>query len=217
MRETTSNGQERIYLPKDKVTAINKLASIGASIAKRDWERAAIVSMVCARGKPGRPSKNARNSRAFSDKFSIRELADKGVYGLQSQDSIRAYLKAWDKSGLPSPDFGDKVDLPTDDFPSVQELYGRAIDDSPAPAPDAIDEGTDDDATEDEEEGQDEPASPRPSPTPRPQVTMLDQFLKVLDHADPNALVHGQEPGKVELLIKTLESWLESLREAVEE
>lgn len=212
MRTTNSNGNTEVYMPKDVDGAINKLASLGSLGAQRQWEQAAIVSLICESKGRGRPSKTTKVS-SFK-KMSIDELARKGIYGLKSKDSIRACLKAWEMSGQPPVVPGLKIELPSRDYPDITEIYTVNMND-PAPAPDAVDDGTDDDATEDEDEAQDVAPSPRPTPTPRPEVNLVDKLLEVFDHYDPTDVIKGQGKQQVSLLIKTLESWVESLREAV--
>jgi hypothetical protein len=214
MRETSANGHEVVFMPKDVYSSVNKLATISWGVSRRQWETAAIVAMICQRGKPGRPAKNAGTGRANSaDRISIRELASKGIFGLRSQDSIRAYLRAWDISGLPAPEAGQRIELPIDDFPDVPTLYGRDKDAEPLDAPEDADDQED---AEDDSDVEDVPSRGGNSRerSASKESTMLDQFLKVLDRADPAHVIHGQDAEHISLLIKTLESWLDSLREA---
>lgn len=210
MRETNSRGKTEIYMPKDKQAAAHKLAELSALAASREWERAALVAlMVTNKSKGGRPRKNSATSSG--DQFTVTEFIRIGIYGFRSHAAVDAYLRAWAVSGLPQPVFGQKIELPADEFPEYAELYGRTGDDAAE-----LEDGGEADDTEDadnEEEGTDD----SPQPRPHPERTMLDQFLKVLDQMDPTAVVHGQSPQQVELFIKTLESWLDSAREAAAE
>jgi hypothetical protein len=209
MRSTNSNGNTEIYLPKDIDQAINKLASLGSLGAARQWEQAALVSLICESKGRGRPSKKTTNVSSFK-KMSIDELARKGVYGLKSKDAIRAYLRAWEISGQPPVMPGVKIELPSQDFPDISDLY--TVGAAPAPAP--IDEADEDDDTEDEDEVQDEPSPrPQPQPKPTPERDALSGFLNALDKMDPSDVISGQKADRVHLLIKTLDSWLDSLRE----
>jgi hypothetical protein len=216
MRETGANGHECVFMPKDVHSSIGKLATIGVSFAKRQWETAAIVAMICERGKAGRP-KNGLTSQPNNKRLSVRELASKGIYGLQSRAAITAYLRAWDISGLPVPEPGMKVELPVDDFPDVPSLYGKLGGDEEAA------EGSEGSGVEEPEDEDEEPADALRSGRKGPSggggqvLTVLDQFLKVLDRTDPTLIIHGQSNSQVQLLIKTLESWLESLRDAAGE
>jgi hypothetical protein len=211
MRTTNARGNTEIYMPKDKTAAVNKLAELSALAATRDWERAALVSLLVKSAGVGRPKKSVTSNA--NPQMTINEFTRLGVYGFRTHNSVRAYLKAWKAGGMDIPVWGQKTELPSAEFPDFAELYGREVDDD-APAPDAIEDSTDDDGTEDEDEAQDVAPSPRPTPTPRPQATVLDRFLEVLDKTDPTAVVNGQDATQVKLLIKTLESWLESLQEA---
>lgn len=216
MRETNGHGSEVLYAPRDKATAINKLAGLSDIAAKREWERAMLIALAVKRGRPGR---KATNVRPNSDQDTIDEFTRRGIYGFRSKDAVRAYLKAWEMSGQPMPVWGQKVEMPNGEFPSVETLYGRSVgspDDEPAPLPDGSEDSEADDSTEDDSEDAEQPSPPRPGPRPQPERTLLDDFLRVLDKTDPVLVLHGQPADKRALLIKTLESWIESLRDAAE-
>lgn len=217
MRETNSHGREVISMPRDRTQAVNKLAGLSDIAAKRDWERAAYVALLVENRGRGRPRKNATSSDF--QRYTVADFIKIGIYGFRSHAAVDAYLKAWGMSGLPKPEPGSRIEMPATEFPDMPTLYGRTEDDT-APALDPADEDNQDDDTAEGSSAQDEPSPPHPGPSPRPpkpEVTMLDQFLKVLDHADPGAIIHGQPADAVSLLIKTLESWLESLKEAAGE
>jgi hypothetical protein len=149
--------------------------------------------------------------------MSLADFLRIGIYGFRSKEAVTAYLKAWAISGLDTPTFGQKTELPSKEFPDFAELYGRIEPADDAPALEDSDDADDDDDTEDEDEAQDAPSPrPQPSPKPRPEVNAIDGFLAVLDKMDPADVVKGQSAESVTLLIKTMESWLESLREAAE-
>lgn len=207
MRETNSNGQEVISLPHDLVVACNKLGTLGSVGAKRQWETAALVAMICESKGRGRPRKTTTES-SFK-RLSIADLARKGIYGLQSQDSIRAYLKAWELTGQEAPAPGQKVTLPDDDFPDYADLYGR----SPENVAEPLESGDAGEYTPEAAEAAEDGSPPRAARQREAARSMLDEFLRLLDKMDPSAVIHGQSPDRKELLIKTLESWLESLRE----
>lgn len=213
MRTTNARGNTEVYMPKDKTSAVNKLAELSALAATRDWERAALVALLVKSAGVGRPKKSVTSNA--NPQMTINEFTRLGVYGFRTHNSVRAYLKAWKAGGMDIPIWGQKTELPSAEFPDFAELYGREQTDD-APAPDAIEDADDDDGTEDEDEAQDEPTSPRPAPRPRPEVNTLDKLLEVFDHYDPTDVVKGQGKGQITLLIKTLESWVESLREAAE-
>jgi hypothetical protein len=218
MRETNARGNTVVYMPKDKTAAVNKLAELSALAASREWERAALVALLVrpTGGKRGRPSK-METSRHSAEQCSLADFLRIGIYGFRSKEAVSAYLKAWQIGGLDTPTFGQKAEMPSIEFPDYADLYGRPAD-SPAPAPEPIEEADADDDTEDEDEAQDAPPTPRPAPSPRPhpEVTVLDKFLDALDRTDPAAVVAGHNKDQVTLLIKTLDSWLDSLREAAE-
>lgn len=220
MRETNANGKTVMYMPKDRQAAAHELGKLSALAASREWERAALVALLVKPGK-GRPRKLA-TSRQFPEdqkQYTITEFTRLGIYGFRSVDSVRAYLKAWSLSGFAEPQWGVKTELPAIEFPEPSDLYGRVP--SPEPAPE-LDSPDGPDRHEDEAEDE-EPYADSPSPTPiheRPsprQADPISGFLKVLDRLDPTAVVAGQPPEQVRLLIGTMESWLESLREAAAE
>lgn len=215
MRETNSNGREVIFMPRDATGTINKLAALGAVAAKRDWERAALVAMHVKPAGRGRP-KTGISSGYQQD--NLAEFTRRGIYGLTSEHAVRAWLKAWQSSGLPTPEPGIRLELPARDFPDLGQFYpAKPTGDEPSPdtASEDTDESDEDDYAGEASEGQNG-GSPTPQPRPRPDParSMLDDFLRILDRMDPNAVIHGQPADRRELLIKTLESWLESLRES---
>lgn len=215
MRETGANGHETVFMPRDRTSAVNKLAGLSSLAAKREWERAAMIALLV---KPGRPGRKRLNVQPKGDEpYSIAEFARLGIYGFRSPEAISAYLKAWRISGLAAPEWGGRVELPTAEFPDVATIYNRpAADDSAEPIEPADDSDAEDyaDDTEDVEDVPSHSGNGKPSGKAPRETTMLDQFLKVLDHADPANVVHGQSRDNINLLIKTLESWLDSLRDA---
>lgn len=236
MKSTNSRGYIEVYMPRDKEAALNKLADLSAVAASREWERAALVALMVRQGKAGRPRKNVTNVRDISGKQeSISEFTRHGVYGFRSQDAVRAYLKAWELGGMPMPEYGQKAELPKGEFPDIKELYtvnrdsngssqeGRPIENNGQEATGETQDSTgEDEAPEDmsgDEETPEDTASPRRQPTPHPhrQADPLDGFLKVLDRLDPTIVVAGQSREQIDLLTKTLESWLESLKDAASE
>lgn len=214
MRETNSNGHEVIFMPREATETINRLAKLGAVAAKRDWERAAYVALHVKPAGRGRPSKTGKDSSYQQD--NTAEFIRRGIYGLTSGHAIKAWLKAWESSGLPVPQAGDRVELPLTDFPELGQFYPGKSGDNPAGELGGSEDTDPEDDTEDAAEGQDEPSPPRPGPNPRPrpEVTMLDKLLTALDSMEPSLVLHGQPTERRALLIKTLESWLDSLREA---
>lgn len=214
MRETGSNGKTAVFMPKDRIAAVNKLASLSSLAAAREWERAAMIALLVKRGTPGRKRTNIRANG--DEPYSIKEFTRLGIYGFRSEDSIRAYMKAWESSGLETPAWGDRIELPSTEFPDVPALYGRVALDTPEPTLDPPEDSGTEDYADDSSDVEDVPphtgnGRERAKPV---ESTMLDQFLRVLDRTDPVHVLLGQPADKRELLIKTLESWLDSLREA---
>jgi hypothetical protein len=217
MHETNSRGRTEVYMPRDRQSATHKLGELSAVAAKREWDRAALIALLVKPGKPGRKRTNVRPSG--QEPYTINEFVRLGVYGFRSKDAVRAYLKAWELSGLPTPEWGGKVEMPCTEFPDVSELYtvnlDRGIEPEPKPLDEADSHANDSEDDEMDDDTQDEP-SPNPRPSP-PHADPIQGFLRVLDKMDPSVVVAGQDPGNVTLLIKTMTSWLESLREAAAE
>lgn len=210
-------------MPRDRTAAVNKLAGLSALAATREWERAALIATLVkpGQGRTGRPRKVvSRNENSGQKQYTIVEFTKLGIYGFRTHNSVRAYLKAWALSGKTTPEWGERIILPSEEFPDAAELYGLNpadnIDDGPAPPVDSQEDSEGSEDTEDAEEAAEQPSSGRSGPA-KPERTMLDSFLAVLDKTDPGAVLHGQPADKRELLIKTLRSWLESLEELAQE
>lgn len=102
-----------------------RVAFIG-SVATRlvtgvEWERAAIVAAhVEARERAGRPSTETVKSDSF---LTCERFAALGFSGLESHNTVRRYLRAWQSTGLPRPVPGELVTLPDAPFPSINGAY----------------------------------------------------------------------------------------------
>lgn len=213
MRETGSNGKTIYQMPKDRTTAVNKLAHLSALSASREWERAAYIALLVKPAKRGGQAKRNPNVRdSEQEQYNVAEFVRKGIYGFRSEEAVRAYLKAWKLSGQPVPEWGGKVEEVAIEFPDVKTLYGRIEPppaDEPEPEPDPIDEA-DDDQEEDDVADQ----TPDRGTNPRPNAT--ERLLRAFSAVDPADVITDKRD-HVMLLIKTMESWLESLREALAE
>lgn len=220
MRETT-NGGDAVWMPRGRADAATKLGKLSALAASREWERAALIALLVKPGKAGRPRKDVtRNANKDQDQYTIVEFTRLGIYGFRTHNSVRAYLKAWALSGLAAPEWGMKVAMPVCEFPDTAEIYtlksAEDSDDGPAPSVEPSDGSDDGEDEEEAEEAADALSRGRKGPS-KPERTMLDVFLAVLDKTDPAAVLHGQPAEARQLLIKTLESWLDSLRDAASE
>lgn len=71
-------------IPRDADAAIERLASIGALVVAKEWDRAAIVYALC---RDGRTSGNAE--------MTFGQLAEKGIVGLRDQETISHYRACW--------------------------------------------------------------------------------------------------------------------------
>jgi len=121
-----------ITIPKTIEAAKAVLDGLGALLTAKQWERAAIVYAFTEEGTNGRPAK-PRNT----ERFSPVAFAGLGITGLASDNTVRAYRKAWQSAmekGAPDITPGDVIsvpDLPWKDVfgeatPVVQERVARA-------------------------------------------------------------------------------------------
>ena len=121
-----------IHIPKTIEDAKTVLDGLGALLTAKQWERAAIVYAFTEEGTNGRPAK-PRNT----ERFSPVAFAGLGITGLASDNTVRAYRKAWQSAmekGAPDITPGDVIsvpDLPWKDVfgeatPVVQERVARA-------------------------------------------------------------------------------------------
>jgi hypothetical protein len=212
MHATDSTGHTYIFMPRDREKAVNQLASLSALAAAREWERAALVALL-VESRRGRPKVGPK-----FDRYSISDFARVGIYGLRSTNTIAAYLKIWGMTGLPVPEPGDKVTLPLQEFPDMGEIYGRE--------PKVEDEDVDQEFEEDEDE---EESSPRPRPAARPSPNNtdapkprpdgrdpIDALLSAFNRVSPEEVANGATQEQIRILYKSLESWLEDLKELIE-
>jgi len=208
MQNTDSHGNTvRDYLvPASIDSAVNKLANIGALVAPKEWERAAIIAAFVKPAPRGRPKRGVSNG-----KLNIDEFCRLSLYGLTSRTSILFYLWAWNTTGLPVPEPGKKTDLPTKPFPEVAQWATRNTPDHS----DADDEEIDD-IIDDEEEPEPEPtpsARKNPAPASPKRNDPITQFLKVLDRMDPAVVMAGHNKEDIKQFLNTLRSWLEDAEE----
>lgn len=132
MTPNNSSGAFRIPASLDEAKA--DLNGLAALLTAKQWQRAAIVYAFTE------PEQGARMDIAQNRaKLPIRDFARLGIAGLQSDNTVRAYRKAWqsaidDGHARPvSP--GDQVQLPRlpwkdvfgEQTPEVQERVFRAI------------------------------------------------------------------------------------------
>lgn len=100
-------------IPADPGDADAMLRELGDLATATGWKLAAVVyALVRVQESPGRP----RAEKASSDLLTAAQLAERGINGLRSKTTIRAYWRAWDKAitdGLAVPvSLGDEVQLP---------------------------------------------------------------------------------------------------------
>jgi hypothetical protein len=226
MRGKDSNGHEYIFMPRDPEKAVNKLADLGVLAATREWERAALVSLLVKNKGRGRPS---RGTSGGFNKYSISEFARIGIYGFCSEIIVAAYLRIWEMTGLAIPSPGEKVTLPSQDFPDLNEILGRRPGDEIDLDEDDVDDESED--YEDEDEGEEEERAaassknktrqnPRPKPRPSPQPSnksAIDSLLAAFNRISPSEIAKGANKEQVRVFTKTVKSWLEDLEEVLAE
>jgi hypothetical protein len=109
-----------VTIPNSKDGAIQKLIGISTLGSAIEWERAAIVATLVEAKRRGRP--RAGKPRGFR-KHSINDFARLGIPGLRSPKTIRVYLRIWEMTGLPIPNPGETINLPSQPFPEMAEMY----------------------------------------------------------------------------------------------
>jgi hypothetical protein len=214
MRGTDSNGHEYIFMPKDRAKAVNKLADLSALAATREWERAALIALLVESKGRGRP--RSGKIREF-ERYSISDFARLSIYGFRSPNTISAYLKIWSLTGLPVPGPGDKVTLPVQEFPDMNEVYGRDKDKEIELEEEDVEEEFE--GEEEETEPAPAPRRPRPgkSPSPPSPGRAIERLLAAFNSVSPAEVAEGASVEQVRLTLKTLSSWVSDLREVLDE
>ena len=104
----------RFTIPADPDQADALAGELGELASATEWRRAAIVySRVHVRDSQGRPTEKVTSDHLMPP----AEYAEKGVYGLRSRTTIRAYWRAWHQAiadGLAQTvSLGDEIELPS--------------------------------------------------------------------------------------------------------
>jgi hypothetical protein len=114
---------EQFDIPPDPSAADGLAGELGELATAAEWKRAAIVyARVRVQDCQGRPAGETVNP----DRLSPEQYAQRGIHGLRSKTTVRAYWRAWDNAvaeGLAQPvSLGDTVELPeaewSDYYPS---------------------------------------------------------------------------------------------------
>jgi hypothetical protein len=100
-------------IPSDPDKADHLATELGELATATEWKRAALVyARVRVQDSAGRPS----GEKVIGDLLSPAEYALRGIHGLRSKTTVRAYWRAWDNAiteGLAQPvSLGDEVELP---------------------------------------------------------------------------------------------------------
>jgi hypothetical protein len=113
---------ETIQLPRTIGSAQKILEGIEGLLTAKEWEKAAIVWAFTYESSPG--PKAAGEIGIDLYRSSISDFARKGISGLKTKVTIIAYRKAWKKAideyGAADVKPGQKVTLPTEDFPATR-------------------------------------------------------------------------------------------------
>jgi hypothetical protein len=100
-------------IPSDPDKADHLATELGELATATEWKRAALVyARVRVQDSAGRPP----GKKVTDDLLSPAEYALRGIHGLRSKTTVRAYWRAWDNAiteGLAEPvSLGDEVELP---------------------------------------------------------------------------------------------------------
>jgi len=114
-----------ISIPTTIGSAGRQLAGIDKLLTASQWERAAIVWAFTEPSVGGRPSKTGGNHT----RFSFTEFAAKRIRGLTDKHAVAEYHRIWqeaiDNGDAPEIEPGDRVELPTIDWPGRQDTAGQ--------------------------------------------------------------------------------------------
>jgi hypothetical protein len=104
--------------------------SLGELVFASEWKRAAIVRAFVS-------NENSDQASGDCSKESISHFASRKIIGLKSRQSVRRYYDAWELTGLPDPEPGKMVELPSleIEFPSVKAVEPPKDEELPAPEP----------------------------------------------------------------------------------
>jgi hypothetical protein len=106
-----------ITVPVSIEAATERLTALDALLTVRGWERAAIVWAFTYDAPRGRPRSNVENST-----FTVAGFAAKKIRGLAARDTVIFYRSEWkaamERGEAADVKPGEKVALPTSDFPS---------------------------------------------------------------------------------------------------
>jgi hypothetical protein len=120
-----------MQVPETWADAERALGDIDGLLTAHQWDRAAIVYAFTHEGKAGNP--NLTKTRQIG---TITEFANRGLKGLSTRDTVRAYRKAWkiaiEKVGAPNLSPGDRYTAPDLPFPPWSTIdtgtYGSVTD-----------------------------------------------------------------------------------------
>lgn len=108
----------KITIPGTIEEAVSCLNGLGALLTAKEWERAAIVRAFCQKLTPQQRNKKSVHRDPGEQRLSISAFAQLRITGFVDPDAVMRYYRAWDSTGLPTPEPGQKVTLPDAPFPS---------------------------------------------------------------------------------------------------
>jgi len=113
---------EQHRLPQDAATAIERLASIGALVTSKEWDRAALVYALVGPA-PDKPGPRPSSHRSMGT-LTVTALVEKGIVGLLTDVTVTRYRDAWEhaiKAGKAQPvTFGDTYEVPDMPWPPTR-------------------------------------------------------------------------------------------------
>jgi hypothetical protein len=117
----------KFIIPGDPDKADDLAGELGELVTACEWKRAAIVyARVQVQDGAGRPTENITSDNYLTPS----EYAKRGIHGLRSQTTIRAYWRAWHDAiaeGLAElVELGDEVELPDAEWNDYYKIQNRS-------------------------------------------------------------------------------------------
>jgi hypothetical protein len=101
--------------PNNQTEYDKRMESTGQLLTAIGWERAALVAMIVE------PDfGHGKQTTSSSGLESATEFANRKYHGLRSRDTVLLYARAW-LDRFPRPNWGEVIELPTDDFPPTRQ------------------------------------------------------------------------------------------------
>jgi hypothetical protein len=117
---------ETNLIPETKEAVVAELNTLGTMTTSTEWERSAYVYALASPTGPkgGRPKKTVKNVTV--SRVTFTELADWGIVGLTTRQTVAAYWKYWNEAviqGLALPaELGGAYEQPAKDWPGFPKV-----------------------------------------------------------------------------------------------